>query len=235
MGSILQTLLVAIVTFMTIGAALEIALREQIANNASDPDPAAAALIKSSDPSNPVLPLPKQPSDQQPKTRTKTYSCTAAELSGSSKPIEVTITRVLDGDTIKAKAPSSELTVRLWGIDAPELDQPGGKAAQEKLLELAPQGSKTFVYPVGNDIYGRTVAAIGSKNLWAHNMTLVAYGMAYHVDKYESANNYCLSEGQKMAQTWREGVWKQDQKGGVRPWEHRSKSSPSYGTPKGSD
>jgi micrococcal nuclease len=49
--------------------------------------------------------------------------------------------------------------IRLRGIDTPELDEPGGPAARQRLEELLKEGSVRIV-PHGQDIYGRTVADI---------------------------------------------------------------------------
>jgi endonuclease YncB( thermonuclease family) len=49
--------------------------------------------------------------------------------------------------------------IRLRGIDTPELNEPGGLAARQRLEELLKQGPLRIV-PHGQDIYGRTVADI---------------------------------------------------------------------------
>ena len=49
--------------------------------------------------------------------------------------------------------------IRLRGIDTPELNEPGGQAARQRLDQLLHEGSIRVV-PRGQDIYGRTVADV---------------------------------------------------------------------------
>lgn len=67
---------------------------------------------------------------------------------------------VHDGDTIYvAREP-----IRLRGIDAPELDQPGGAAAKWRLVQLLRAGPVTIV-PRLIDAYCRTVADVHAGGL----------------------------------------------------------------------
>ena len=61
----------------------------------------------------------------------------------------------IDGDTLRI---GSE-RIRLRGIDAPELDEPEGQAAKQRLEELLRRGSVRIV-PHGQDVHGRTVADV---------------------------------------------------------------------------
>lgn len=65
------------------------------------------------------------------------------------------VIRVWDGDTFYA----GDETVRLRGVDAPELGAPGADAAARRLRELLRQGPVTIV-PRAEDVYGRTVADV---------------------------------------------------------------------------
>lgn len=49
--------------------------------------------------------------------------------------------------------------IRLRGIDAPELNEPGGQAAKQRLEELLRSGSVQII-PHGVDVYGRTLADV---------------------------------------------------------------------------
>ncbi len=62
---------------------------------------------------------------------------------------------IIDGDTLRM---GSE-RIRLRGIDAPELNEPGGQAARQRLEQLLRQGSVRVV-PYGQDVYGRTMADV---------------------------------------------------------------------------
>jgi endonuclease YncB( thermonuclease family) len=63
--------------------------------------------------------------------------------------------RVHDGDTFYTGVE----TIRLRGIDTPELGRPGGRAAAIRLAELLREGPVTIV-PRAEDVYGRTVADV---------------------------------------------------------------------------
>lgn len=63
--------------------------------------------------------------------------------------------RVHDGDTFY----TGTETIRLRGIDTPELGRPGGRAAASRLSALLHEGPVTIV-PRAQDIYGRTVADV---------------------------------------------------------------------------
>jgi endonuclease YncB( thermonuclease family) len=64
-------------------------------------------------------------------------------------------TYVLDGDTFDAAG----VRYRLYGIDTPELNEPLGPPARDRLQQLLAMGPVS-VMPVAIDVYGRTVAEI---------------------------------------------------------------------------
>ena len=70
--------------------------------------------------------------------------------------------RVHDGDTFYTGVE----TIRLRGIDTPELGRPGARAAAIRLAELLREGPVTIV-PRAEDVYGRTVADVyvGGRNV----------------------------------------------------------------------
>src|SRR5687767_14374413 len=82
---------------------------------------------------------------------------------GNPAPKPGTITGALDGDTLATTA----ATLRLWGIDAPELNQRGyqpdgstvpvGEQSRNSLLELIHNPLGLRVGPSAGTSYGRTV------------------------------------------------------------------------------
>lgn len=62
---------------------------------------------------------------------------------------------VIDGDTIV----SDGARIRLAGIDAPELSQPGGAEARSHLIRLI-AGGAVRIEPLDTDRYGRMVARV---------------------------------------------------------------------------
>ena len=147
--------------------------------------------------------------------------CNAANLHpGTHPPMTGTVLRVIDGDTVAVSVEGTEMRVRLWGIDAPETDQPGGPEARNFLEGMLALG-KTTIHPVSVDRYGRVIGVLGEESDWAVNFLMVARGWAYHYREYGAQANLCLWEAEKIAQDHGVGLWRGGSNGGVRPWEHR--------------
>lgn len=63
--------------------------------------------------------------------------------------------QVVDGDTIRYGTER----IRLRGLNAPELSEPGGFEARQRLAELLNQGNIRLI-PHGMDVYGRMLADV---------------------------------------------------------------------------
>lgn len=63
--------------------------------------------------------------------------------------------KVVDGDTIRRKG----VDWRITGLDAPEWDQPGGRAATAHLADILRTGH-AIAFVRGGDAYGRPLATI---------------------------------------------------------------------------
>jgi endonuclease YncB( thermonuclease family) len=61
----------------------------------------------------------------------------------------------VDGDTIRYETER----IRIRGLNAPELTEPGGREALERLSQLLREGTIRIV-PHGKDVYERTVADV---------------------------------------------------------------------------
>jgi len=61
----------------------------------------------------------------------------------------------IDGDTLRM----GQKRIRLRGIDTPELTEPRGQEARQRLEQLLKEGPIRIV-PHGQDVYGRTVADV---------------------------------------------------------------------------
>lgn len=110
---------------------------------------------------------------------------------------------VHDGDTIKVQHGQKIETVRLAGIDAPELSQPFGKAAWDWLAGEC-QGQEVRVVESGRDRYGRTIGAVFLGRRWI-NCELVARGFAMHYATY--SNDSRLAAAEQEARAARRGLW----------------------------
>ncbi len=80
---------------------------------------------------------------------------TGASGSARQGPFRTTILEVVDGDTVRVPG----YTVRLYGVDAPEKDQPFGPQATGCLATLV-WGRTVEVRPQGVDRYGRLLAVL---------------------------------------------------------------------------
>ncbi|MBW7904835.1 MAG: thermonuclease family protein [Phycisphaerae bacterium] len=67
--------------------------------------------------------------------------------------------RVLDGDTLCVRSGHLHFLVRLHGVDAPELSQPGGREARRFIHRLL-HNQDVVLIPKGVDGFGRTVADV---------------------------------------------------------------------------
>jgi endonuclease YncB( thermonuclease family) len=123
-------------------------------------------------------------------------SVLAASLTLAALPAFAESVRVVDGDTLRVDG----VTYRLWGIDAPESDQPcadgwpAGQTATEHLRALIGDHHVTCE-PRTLDRYGRTVAICraGGRDLGAdmvadgHASAFVRYSRDYVDEEREAA------------------------------------------------
>jgi micrococcal nuclease len=143
--------------------------------------------------------------------------------SGYAEQIEAQINKVVDGDTVRVSIAGEKkpVRVRLYGIDAPEKNQPSGPESSEALARLLPVGSAVLLDVVDRDHYGRLVAIITRQGEnESANARQVSDGWAWYWSRYckrplcESWES--LSESAKAAGL---GLWSNDHP--VAPWDWR--------------
>jgi endonuclease YncB( thermonuclease family)/DNA/RNA endonuclease G (NUC1) len=117
---------------------------------------------------------------------------------------------VNDGDTCRIRTPDGrQYRVRLFGIDAPESDQPHGTAARDALRSLI-DGRDISVRFTGAQTYGRRVARLYVDDVYV-NRDMVADGWAWHYDRYtEGEEREQFAAAQRDAQEERVGLWVDD-------------------------
>ncbi len=119
------------------------------------------------------------------------------------------VQRIIDGDTILAHTSEQpDQRLRLWGIDAPESDQPHGPEATARLQALVPTGKMVKARHMALDKYERILVVIGDDNELPVNWTMVMTGNAHHYDFGDSADNILHREAQQVAQSAKQGLWR---------------------------
>jgi len=127
---------------------------------------------------------------------------------------------VTDGDTVIVARGRGQVTVRLFGIDAPEGGQPFGREATAMLSQRV-LGKVIDVDMKDVDQYGRLVAAISidSRDIGEE---LVRAGAAWHYVQY--SDDPRLASAEREARAARRGLWKASSP--QPPWTFRSSSTP---------
>lgn len=121
---------------------------------------------------------------------------------------------VIDGDTICFD--SGRTRVRLFGIDAPEMSQFGGKAARGHLIRMI-GGRRVLVRPVNIDRYGRVVARIRCEG---DDVCEAMVRDGYAVAMPDYCGDYTGVE--EAARRDRRGLWKASADWGIKsPSRHR--------------
>ena len=129
------------------------------------------------------------------------------------------VTRVSDGDTIKVRGSSGEMTIRLVGIDAPETShkkrEPSQPFSQQSTKYLAGLAlNKTVeIKEYGHDRYGRVLAVVtlGGKNI---NLEMVKAGFAevYRGEHAKGFDPAPYMDAEKDARSAKKGMWVQGAK-----------------------
>ncbi len=123
------------------------------------------------------------------------------------------VVSVHDGDTLKL---SDGRTIRLEGIDAPEISQPYGIESRDLLAKLT-RKRKIRVESHGKDRYGRTVGKIyvGKRSV---NQSMVGRGAAWWFRSFAPTDNK-LRRLEQEARKQKIGLWKSANV--IAPWDWR--------------
>lgn len=132
-----------------------------------------------------------------------------------------TVTRVIDGDCLEVSHENRALTIRLHGIDAPEISQPYGRIAMVAVFRKAFRNVVRIVTR-GLDSQGRTIADVYLPDDTLLNEEMVRLGLAWWYCKHS------LDEGLRQleleAREEKLGLWKDSD--ASPPWVFRQR----YGT-----
>jgi len=151
-------------------------------------------------------------------------------VASSIAPIyEVRVVKVLDGDTFHGRRSPGLLlngakpirdtlvSVRLWGVDAPEKRQPWGDEARAALAGMI-EGKTVHVTVVDVDAYHRVVGHVRLHGMDV-NQEMVAQGHAWMFRKYTDSPS--LDVWEQVARRERRGLWAADSGTRIPPWEWR--------------
>ncbi len=127
-----------------------------------------------------------------------------------------TVTSVLNGDTVIVKSPAEQATVRLAGVDAPELSQPGGSEAQAFLSRLVLGKDVTVRLKSVAERFARI--EIGGADVSA---AMIRGGMAWHCARYTDDRD--LTNAETDARAAKRGLWSRPAP--TPPWLHRGVSA----------
>ena len=141
-----------------------------------------------------------------------------------------TVTEVVDGDTLhvrlagtgeRAGRKAGLVKVRLYGVDAPERDQPHGGEATRALIALVLY-KEVVLQRITTDHFGRQVSVVSVEGRDAGE-ALLAAGHAWAFRRYlgrrPGDDRLCTLEYQARAA--RAGLWALDPRKRDAPWVHR--------------
>jgi len=129
--------------------------------------------------------------------------------------LPATLVSITDGDTVKVLLfKDRKFTIRLYGIDAPEKDQPYGAISTQNLERLCQYNFKHEVDIFTVDKYSRLVAVLYCNGVNV-NLKQVENGLAwsYYTNDYQEAEQTARASGV--------GLWSAPEQ--VPPWEWRKK------------
>jgi len=135
--------------------------------------------------------------------------------------LQGTVVGIADGDTVDVRFDSGMIRVRLHAIDAPEHDQPYGKAARRELSRLVLL-RKVEVEPIEQDQYDRLVGRLwlGGTDV---NAELIRRGAAWVYRRYARQKDYCAYEQEARALEY--GLWGLPTIPPMAPWEWRQRDT----------
>ena len=127
---------------------------------------------------------------------------------------------VVDGDFAVVITGGDKISVRMEGVDAPELMQAFGVQAKEALSRALPKGVDIVLEDYGKDKYGCMLAIVHNRKFSPDSISLflINHGCAWHFSKYNDSTE--LANAQKLARSKHCGLWSESVKP-MAPWDYR--------------
>jgi micrococcal nuclease len=126
---------------------------------------------------------------------------------------------VHDGDTFKLNVNGEVIKIRVYGIDAPEINQEYGEESGKALRELI-NGKELRLRIQNKDVYGRTVGEPWLGDSLNISLWMVKNGNAWWYKNY-SKKRSDLKDAQAEAKEKKLGIWANSDP--VAPWDFRKK------------
>lgn len=189
---------------------------------------AAAAPASSSSRAAQARPADR-PSASKPEENKASRAAAAGRPSPSAETREYRLAYAGDGDSFELiDDRGARITVRLYGIDAPEFKQRWGQESRANAIRLM-QGKKLQIRTIYTDNYQRTVALVylrqnGRTDALSINQRQVQAGLAWVYDYFctsDICNTWKLEEA--LAQKQRIGLWQDESP--IPPWQWRKSHS----------
>lgn len=142
----------------------------------------------------------------------------AAAIGYRGESFEGVVVRIVDGDTLCLQGEAGEFTLRLWGVDAPELRQSYGKESKDVLGRLC-IGETVKVVVKDVDRYSRRVVTIRLQDGRDVANEMLRLGAAWWYADY--APRDAVKKGLMLeARASKIGLWRQPSEP---PWTYRSR------------
>lgn len=136
-------------------------------------------------------------------------------LTANSNVLKGLVEYVTDGDTINIKSEDKIYVIRLYGIDAPEKNQPYGNKVTTFLKDKLESKQVTINYS-SKDRYGRIIGKVYYDGIYINEL-LIKIGGVWHYKQY--SNDVDLNTAEQSAKKNRLGIWNQELV--IPPWEWR--------------
>jgi micrococcal nuclease len=135
--------------------------------------------------------------------------------------------KIKDGDTLIVCADTHRKTLRLYGIDCPELGQkPYGKQARKRIEQLLPLNSEIKAIAINYDSYNRLIAEVWIADICINTQLLLeGYAVAYYrhlIGEYRQR----YIEAEAIARTSKLKFWSQPKI--EMPWHYRKRTNIYY-------
>lgn len=142
----------------------------------------------------------------------------------SAQAFPATVVKIADGDTFTVMANGEKQRVRIFGIDAPEHDQPGGMAAKRDLSALILGKTVEVEPPPQNRSFPHSydrIVGVARVNGTDVGWTLLTLGDAWAYDEFWPPRSY--DEAMTQAAQIHAGLWAEPDPVAPWDWRHRKR------------